>query len=155
MLHEEQRSNRSQQPDLAIHYQLKQLKADFGVAAILVDEEGTLISASDQDEIKLYRALAAEVTKLAEGSTCRLLFSKLSEIKNIQPNQISAKEFLVKGRRFYVITIGSSRLLRDIGSYRAFFGLRRIIEAGNFSSSVVSSIQGVPGIVRKPEAISL
>ncbi len=146
MLHEEQRSNRSQQPDLAIHYQLKQLKSDFGVAAMLVDEDGVLISASDNDDMDFYRSLASEAAKLAEGSTCRLLFAKFNEIKRIQPNQVSAKAFVVKGRKFYVITIGASSLSRDIGSYRAFFGLRRICEEGDFVASVVS---------RKPEALTL
>ncbi len=146
MFQEEQRSNRSQAPDLAIHYQLKQLKSDFGVVAILVDDSAKLVSASDSDDMDLYYALATDVHRLADGDNCRLLFAKLNEIKRIQSNQISTKSFLVKGKRYFIITIGASDLLRDIGSYRAFFGLRRICGEGSLGSSVVS---------RKPEALTL
>ncbi|GEM_PF-5109973 len=139
MHQEEHRTHRSHVPDLAIHYQLQQLKDDFGLeSALLVDTKGHLISASDTDHIAFYKVLASEVEKLSQGSTCRLLFAKLNILKRIRPNQISTKSVIVNSKQYYIITIGASSLERDLSSFRTYFALRRISNEGDFNKNVVS-----------------
>lgn len=122
----ERRRRRTADPNLATRYQLEQVVDDFDLdTCILVDESGALVQGVGQME-HFEEVLAHETPRLASGSRCRLLFSRLNEFRRVRPNQISACEFRSDGQRYFVAAVGSASTMRDVGMYRAILGIRRI-----------------------------
>lgn len=126
----ERRRRRSSNIELAIEFQLEQATRDFDLDTIvLVDEAGRLVSGFASD-LGFAEALARETPRLAAGSHCRLLFARLNQHRgSVRPNQVSACEFRIGGRRLYVAAIGSATTMRDVGVYRSILGIRRILAA--------------------------
>lgn len=123
----ERRSQRSNEPDEATQHQLEQVLRDFDLdTCILADAKGNLLQAPGRNP-GLERALAAEAPKLAQNSTCRLMFSRLAHHQpSIRPNQITACEFRLQGAAYYVVGVGAMSAMRDVGVCRAILGIRRI-----------------------------
>ena len=123
---EEKRRRRSSDPLIAARYQLEQVVHDFELdTCVLVDDSGRLVQAPGLYP-EFEEALARETPRLANGSTCRLLFARLNRIHRVRPNQVSACEFRAGGRRWYVAAVGSMSTMREVGVFRAILGLRRI-----------------------------
>ena len=124
---QERRRRRSSSTELATRFQLEQVIDDFGLdTVVLVDEAGHLVEGAGRDT-SFDHVLARETPRLAVGSQCRLLFSRLTKHRpSIRANQISACEFRTGGRRYFLATVGSASTMRDVGMYRAILGLRRI-----------------------------
>lgn len=124
---EEKRRRRTSNPELATRYQLEQVVEDFSLdGCVFADQSGALLNASDDQNSDWYSQIAKASPRLAIGSKCRLLFSKLSKHRNLRPNQISSCAFKFQGETFYVTTVGSMSTMRDVGMYRAILGIRRI-----------------------------
>ncbi len=135
----ERRRRRSDDPGLATRYQLEQVVEDFDLdTCILVDESGTLIQGVGQAE-DFEEVLARETPRLAHGSRCRLLFSRLNEHRRVRPNQISACEFRSDGSRYFVTAVGSASTMRDVGMYRAILGIRRIRKQSGGSATALGA----------------
>ena len=115
----EKRRRRTTDTELATRYQLEQVVEDFQLeGCIFSDEAGALIGASDERDLPFYQQIAKASPRLALGTECRLLFSKLSAYRNIRPNQVSSCAFRFKGSTYYVTTIGSMSTMRDAFSTR-------------------------------------
>lgn len=123
----EKRRRRSDRPEIATRYQLEQVVEDFQLmGCVFADEAGQLLNASDDEHTPFYEEVAKASPRLAIGSECRLLFSKLSKLRTIRPNQVSSCQFRYRGQTFYVTTLGAMSTMRDVGMYRAILGIRRI-----------------------------
>lgn len=126
MASDEKRRRRSADPLTATRYQLEQVVEDFDLdTCILVDDTGRLVQAPGLYP-EFEEALAREAPRLANGSTCRLLYARLNKTHRVRPNQVSAFEFRTRGKRMFVAGVGSMSTMREVGLLRAILGIRRI-----------------------------
>lgn len=126
----ERRNRRSDSREQATKYQLEQVIRDFDLDTIvLADEAGRIVSSVGSDG-SFDEVLARETPRLAVGSHCRLLYSRLNKHRpSVRPNQVSACEFRTQGRRLFVAAVGPASTMREVGMYRAILGIRRILAA--------------------------
>ena len=122
------RHQRSERPEEALLYQLRQIIDDFAVDAIVVsDIDGGLVAHAG-GTITTATALSTEAQRLANGSHCRLMYARLTRAQpSIRQNRVSACEFRIGARRLFVTALGGSATMRDVAMMRAVLGFKRIL----------------------------
>lgn len=126
---EEHRTQRSNSPLLAAQYQLEQITHDFGLScAIVANEQGELLFASDAYDLLFYKALAGVSKSLTSKNMSLPMWAKLHLHRKLDHQHLSSRLFLVDGMRYYLIAIGNEPLWREIGILRAIRGLQRILK---------------------------
>ena len=126
---EEHRILRSDSPEIATQFQLEQVTHDFDLnCAILANDKGELLYASDAYDLLFYKVLAEASPALSLGNVNQTQWSKLNLYKSIQKESISSRSFFAGGDRYHIVAIGDAPTWREIGIFRAIRGLQRILK---------------------------
>ncbi len=126
---EDRRRQRSEDPELAIGYQLERVVEDFNLeCCLIVDESGTTIATSPDSPTPLMQRFAAMLPTMATVTEHRDEHLKqLREVRSdLGDDDLTACVFRAGGRRLFIGAVGPEAVMNEMAIFRAITGARRI-----------------------------
>ncbi len=128
-LNDDRRTRRSDDPSLAIGFQLEQVVRDFGLdCCVLVDEGGQVIALSPDSPTPLMEGLARLAPMMAMAPEHR--GSHMAPLRRHRPDlgidEVTCCVFRAGGRRMFIAAVGKEAVMNEVAIMRAISGTRRI-----------------------------
>ncbi len=125
----EQRRRRSEDPEIAVGYQLDQVVKDFGLECCLIaDENGVVTAATPRRTTPLMKSLGALLPAMAMLPASRdVHMQRLRDHRpDLADDEVSCCVFRAGGRRLYIAALGPEAVMNEVAILRAIVGARRI-----------------------------
>jgi hypothetical protein len=121
---EDRRRKRSEDPLVALHYQLSQARSEGRLDAIVVaDDAGVVVAGAGSwavcEELAAYAPLLAQGVWQEPGARTKSRVSELSREVDVQPVDVDGQTILICAR---------GGMLRTLAMERAAFGVARILK---------------------------
>jgi hypothetical protein len=121
---EDRRRKRSEDPLVALHYQLSQARSEGRLDAIVVaDDAGVVVAGAGSwavcEELAAYAPLLAQGVWQEPGARTKSRVSELSQEVDVQPVDVDGQTILICAR---------GGMLRTLAMERAAFGVARILK---------------------------
>jgi hypothetical protein len=125
----ERRRRRSEEPEVAVGYQLMQVVREFGLECCLIaDESGRVVSAAPDRASPLMRSLGSLLPAMAmlPGSRDAHLRRLQDHRPELSGEEVTCCVFRAGGRRLYIAALGPEAVMNEVAIFRAILGARRI-----------------------------
>ena len=125
----DRRRQRSDEPQVALCYQLQQVLTDFALEyCVIADETGTTVaeaSCLSSDLGEEFATLLPTMAKLTEHRP-RFIDQLRRHKPDLKDDELTACVFRAGGRRMFIGAIGSEAVMNEVAIFRAITGARRI-----------------------------
>lgn len=125
----EQRQRRSEEPLIAIGFQLDQIVADFRLyCAVIVDDEGRVLAQSPEGSTGFIKAFIERLPAMeAIPEAHEYHYNHLRvHWPDLQEDQVATCIFRAGGRRLYIGAVGPDAVMNQVAIFRGITGTRRI-----------------------------